>query len=177
MLFRSRTKDRFLPYRDRLFAYAVALCREPDAAGDLVQDCAVRVLSARRVPKDEPAFRAWLFKIVRNLSIDRLRKTRSLGEVSIEEILDCDIMPVSAALDIVDTLAVREAFAMLPDHHRDVLALIDIGGFSYEETARILQIEKGTVMSRVSRGRSALSQLLHRHNVVEFPARQERRSG
>ena len=63
---------RYLP---RLFGYALSLTGEEEKAQDLVQECAMRALDATRVPADEAALRAWLFKILRNLWIDRQRKT------------------------------------------------------------------------------------------------------
>jgi RNA polymerase sigma-70 factor (ECF subfamily) len=171
LLFRARRRDRFLAHRKRLFAYACAISGEREVAVDLIQDCAVRVFDARKVPADEPAFRAWLFKIVRNLWLDGLRRTNRRKEVPIEEAPEWVAMPVPAETMIVNALAVRLAFEMLSDDHRDVLALVDVGGFSYEETAALLDVPRGTVMSRVSRGRAALARLLDQDNVIEMPTR------
>ena len=69
----------------------------------------------------------------------------------------------------VTHLAVREAFFLLSENHRDVLALVDIGGLTYDETAELLRIKRGTVMSRVSRARAALAEKLSGPHVVELP--------
>lgn len=74
---------------------------------------------------------------------------------------------------MVNRLAVRQAFMQLGKDHRDVLALVDIGGFSYDETAMMLSIPRGTVMSRVSRARAALMRGLSDDKVVPFPTRRE----
>jgi RNA polymerase sigma-70 factor (ECF subfamily) len=170
----ARTSERFLRQRGRLFGYACAVCGEGDLAADLVQDCAVRVLTARKVPVDETAFRAWLFKIVRNLWLDRLRRVRGKWEVPFDDDVEDAVVPIPVETMIVDRLAVRQAFAKLSDHHRDVLALVDVGGFSYQETAILLDVSKGTIMSRVSRGRSALGRLLKQDNVIALDNRRER---
>jgi len=168
------TSERFLRHQGRLFAYAYAVCGEGDLAADLVQDCAVRVLSARKVPVDEPAFRAWLYKIVRNLWLDGLRRVRGKWEVPFDDGIDDEVMPVPMETMVVDRLAVRQAFTKLSADHRDVLALVDVGGFSYQETAVLLEVSKGTIMSRVSRGRSALGRLLKQDNVIALDNRRER---
>ena len=50
----------------RLFAFARTMLGDSDSARDLVQEAAARALGARRVPEDQPAYRAWMFRIVRN---------------------------------------------------------------------------------------------------------------
>ncbi|AXC51295.1 RNA polymerase sigma factor [Paracoccus suum] len=156
-----------------LFGYALALTRNREQAIDLVQDCVVRALAGPSAPDNERAFRGWLFAIARNSWVDQLRAFRrqralqdAVGEAS----------PVTDALSdgAVTQLAVREAFLLLSPDHRDVLALVDIGGFSYDETAIMLGINRGTVMSRVSRARAALATLLSDSRVVEFPGRNRR---
>jgi RNA polymerase sigma-70 factor (ECF subfamily) len=81
-------------------------------------------------------------------------------------------MDVGASEQIVtNAIAVHQAFAHLPPDHRDILAVVDIGGFSYMEASEILSIPQGTVMSRVSRARAALRELLRDDRVVQFEVR------
>ncbi len=61
-------------YLKRLYGYAFALCGDAHEAQDLVQQCA-----ARRVPEDEPAYRAWLFRILRNEFLDRRRRHKTVA--------------------------------------------------------------------------------------------------
>lgn len=138
--------------------YAFALTRDRDEARDLFQETVVRAMSAADMPVAEPAFRAWLFKIVRNLWIDRsrLRTRRTVLHAQM-----ADEAPHEAGEATTEShYAVREAFSYLSIEHQEVLALVDIGGFSYQETGELLSIPKGTVMSRVSRARQSLFQLL-----------------
>ena len=151
-----------------LFGYALALTRNRDSAADLVQDCVVRAISAKQAPQDERAFRAWLFTIARHLWFDRLRSWRRRR--AMQEAADLDQRTSGALYDITVThLTVREAFFLLSENHRDVLALVDIGGLTYDETAELLRIKRGTVMSRVSRARAALAEKLSGPHVVELP--------
>lgn len=176
MLFRRRRRELFLSHRPRLVAYARAVCGESDLAAELVQDCAVRVLDAKKVPADEPAFRSWLFKIVRNLWLDRVRRQSVRSEIPIDEIDNEPRALVPAEALLVNQLAVRLAFETLSARHRDVLALVDVAGFSYQETAALLGVPAGTVMSRVSRARGALAALLRQDNVVDLPVRRSGRT-
>lgn len=149
-----------LKMRRSLFGYACALCPDTASAEDLYQEAMLRALSARSVPEDEAAFRVWLFRIVRNLWIDTLRAAGRLPEFDDDTDID-DIAPNSGDDLVVNALAVRQAFRTLPKKHRDVLALVDICGFSYLEVSQLLDVPQGTVMSRVSRARSALAVKMH----------------
>lgn len=176
MLFSDRKRQRLIDHQGSLLAYATALCGDRQLAADLVQDCAVRVLRTTRAPGNESTYKAWLFTILRNLWLDHLRTRKLRREVPVEEAEHQPALPVAIESVLVNALAVRQAFALLSADHRDVLTLVDIGGFSYEETARLLQISKGTVMSRVSRARTALAALLEADNVTELPVRKGLRS-
>jgi RNA polymerase sigma-70 factor, ECF subfamily len=70
---------------------------------------------------------------------------------------------------------VRQASTRLSTEHREILALVDISGFSYEEVAMMIAVPKGTVMSRVSRARRALAAQLGEANVVQLTRQREGR--
>lgn len=76
---------------------------------------------------------------------------------------------------LVDAFSVRQAFTRLSTEHREILALVDISGFSYEEVATMIAVPKGTVMSRVSRARRALASHLGDANVVALAPHREGR--
>jgi RNA polymerase sigma-70 factor (ECF subfamily) len=151
----------------RLYGYAFALTQDSDRSHDLVQECALRALGAGRRPTEEAAFRAWLFRILRNLYIDTRRKNRRECNIDPAD-LEIDDEPGGWAGDrrIVDIITVRIAMAKLSSDHRDIMALVDIVGLSYAETAEVLGIAEGTVMSRVSRARKALLTVITEENVT-----------
>ena len=153
--------------------YAMALSRDRETARDLLQDCVARALIAPSLPESEPAFRAFLFTTLRNLWIDRVRRERR--KVAVDEAMDLlaevAMQPVGLESVLVNALAVRQAFARLSEDHRDVLSLVDIAGFGYGEAALVLGIPPGTVMSRVSRARRALSSMLTDSAVEMLPRR------
>ncbi|GLS41491.1 DNA-directed RNA polymerase sigma-70 factor [Mesorhizobium tianshanense] len=167
---RSRFEERFLPYHDRLFGYGVALSGDRDRAADLLHECVIRAMAARNPPESEAAFRSWLFAILRNIWIDQTRASRRRAEYEARHPEGLVQEPVLLESVVVNAFAVRKAFEHLSQQHREVLALVDISGFSYEETGSILSIPKGTVMSRVSRARRALASLLSDTNVVAIPS-------
>lgn len=171
-------------YLDRLFGFAVSLAGDRDEARDLVQDCAVRALTAKRVPADEPAYRAWLFRVLRNRFIDRLRRDRRRPEVGG---LDCDEDGQPRALGqvvawrgdqhLINALTVKLAMQRLSVREREIIALIDVAGLTYGEAAEVLAVPVGTVMSRISRARQALFVIVNESNIRALPKRASKGSG
>jgi RNA polymerase sigma-70 factor (ECF subfamily) len=123
----------------------------PPTARDLVQEAVTRALGARRVPDDRAAYRAWMFKIVRNAALDELRRVRP---GPIEEEPAVDLWRFDNAC--IAKITVDQGLATLPAAHREIIALIDIAGFSYSEAAGVLGVPIGTIMSRITRARMAL---------------------
>ncbi len=172
-------RQRVEAYLDRLFGYAFSLTKDRDSAQDLVQSCVLKSLSAERVPVDEPAYRAWLFKILRNTFCDELRRQRN-GIVAYDELDEnedadrnntCELDVSSVDQKLINTLAVRKGLTQMSLEHREVLVVIDLAGFSYKEAACLLQVPVGTVMSRLSRARKSLLQVLTKRQARRFPLR------
>jgi RNA polymerase sigma-70 factor (ECF subfamily) len=167
-------RQRIEPYLSRLFGYALSLTQDREQARDLVQDCALRAFSTSRVPEDAPAFRAWLFRILRNAFLDR-QKRRAVraavvddeGDSSTDEIWQGDGRMISV-------MTVRLGMAKLSPAHREVIALVDIGGFSYVEAGDFLGVPLGTVMSRLSRARGALLAIISDNRVQSLPIEAKR---
>lgn len=165
-------RQRLECYRDRLYGYAISLTQDPDLSRDLVQECALKALSAKKVPQDEPAFRAWLFRILRNAFLDHLRAANKLADFTHDETEELDPGVWSAEERMVDAVTVRVALAALPTGQRDIIALIDIAGLRYAEAALLLGVPVGTVMSRVSRARQALLLRISGSNVTPLKSAQ-----
>lgn len=143
----------------RLRRYARALIGDMAAADDLVQDCLLRALAHQAGWRDGASPRKWLFRILHNLHIDEARRRqRRPREVEIEH-----AEGISASQDWREpqtAIEIGEALAGLPEDQRQALLLVTLEGFTYAETAQLLDIPVGTVMSRVSRGREKLRQAL-----------------
>jgi RNA polymerase sigma-70 factor (ECF subfamily) len=143
-----------VPELTRLLGAARTLTRDRGAAEDLVQDAMVRAY--RSLCRFDGRFpRAWLLTILRNAHLNSTRRRRPdpverLPERSVDH--DHDDAVDAFALDEV----LRRALSSLPPDQRDVVALVDVEGFSYQETAGALGIPVGTVMSRLHRARTKL---------------------
>lgn len=157
----------------RLYGYALSLTGDRDAAQDLLQDCAVKALSTSAVPVADGALRAWLFRILRNAWIDRYRSDRLVPMAEPPEPPRDSTEYWSHDARLINSIAVHQALGRLPAAYRDIIALVDLGGFSYAEVAAILEVPIGTVMSRVSRARQALLGMIADNNVR--PLRAKRR--
>ena len=141
----------------RLRRYARALAGERAAADDLVQDTLERAWSKLHLYRRGTDLRAWLFTVMHNVHVNRLRATRPADPLE-------DEMPELAQRATQgDALLVRDldrAVAALPEAQRQVLLLVALEELSYEETARVLEIPIGTVMSRLARAREKLRLLM-----------------
>lgn len=143
--------DGLMALLPRLYAFARTMLADAEAARDLVQEAVTRALAARRVPDDAPAYRAWMFRIVRNAALDEIRR---LKRPAPDVTASADIWTYDDAS--IAKITVEQGLATLPATHREIISLIDIAGFSYGEAAEMLQLPVGTVMSRIARARDAL---------------------
>lgn len=136
-----------------LRAYAVAICSSRDDAEDLVQDAIERALRAESRPRVLDELRPWMFRVIRNLHYDELRKKRVRREyLAAERRLSDEAGSSDTARDVL----IRIAFEKMPPETREVLCLVDIMGLKYAEAAKVMDVPSGTVMSRISRARKAL---------------------
>jgi len=136
--------------------YARALAGQADAADDLVQDALERAVARFEQFRAGSSLRAWLFTILHNVRCDQHRRAVRRGaEVPIEDGAEC----VSVRPTQTDQLHVRDfsrAFGRLSEAHREALALTGLEGMDYQHVAQILNVEVGTVKSRVFRARENL---------------------
>lgn len=137
----------------RLVAFARTIVGDRELARDLVQEAAARALAARRMPDQPQAYRAWMFRIVRNAALDELRSRRASLD-SLQPPDTIDLWRFDNAR--IAKITVDQGLATLAPEHRDIIALVDIAGFSYAEAAEVIAVPVGTVMSRISRARMAL---------------------
>ena len=166
----SPTADAALPQPDlvaaipRLRRYARVLTGDATRADDLVQDTLARAWEKRRLWQTGTDLRAWLFTVMHNVHVNQLAlRRREAATVS----LDAD--PNGAAwqlpvrgnqLDRVELLEVVAQMGRLHADQREVLLLAAVEEMRYEEIAAVLTVPVGTVMSRLSRARDKLRQLV-----------------
>jgi RNA polymerase sigma-70 factor (ECF subfamily) len=169
-----KKRERIQPYLQRLYGYAVSLARDPDQAEDLVQECAVRAISAANTPRDEHAYQSWLFRILRNLFFDRVRHEKVVESAAAEEFFAAQTEFWQGEERFITVLTVRLELEKLPREKREIIILIDFVGLSYAETAELLDVPVGTVMSRISRARRMLLDAIGTSNVHELPVRRKK---
>jgi RNA polymerase sigma-70 factor (ECF subfamily) len=143
----------------RLRRFARVLARNAHDADDLVQTAIERALAhAGQLRADLPVA-GWLFGILRHAWIDEQRARGRRGRLfaaaeSGEQVAD------SAHGAPLETLAVQDAVARLPEEQRLAVALVLVEGLSYKEAAHIMEVPIGTLTSRLARAREALQAML-----------------
>jgi RNA polymerase sigma factor (sigma-70 family) len=148
------------PHIPALRRYAWALVRNQDAADDLVQDCLERAISRWHLRRREADPRALLFTILRNLYLNTLRQQARRG--THVELRDTDSYAATdpdgeRSLICHDAL---QALNALPEEQRSLLLLIAVEDFSYQQAATLFGVPIGTIMSRLSRARANLRNLI-----------------
>ncbi|MEK7862164.1 MAG: sigma-70 family RNA polymerase sigma factor [Chloroflexota bacterium] len=152
-----------------LYRHAARIVGPGPDAEDVVQDA---LFSAWRsiASFQGTSFRAWLFRIVTNRALDRVRARKRRPELPLEPPDDEDVIwaePSAPGPDLSDlaasreaVLAVEEALRGVPEEQRAALLLRDVEGFAYEEIALMTNAEIGTVKSRIHRARVAVRNVL-----------------
>jgi RNA polymerase sigma-70 factor, ECF subfamily len=153
---------------DALYRTALRLTGRPQDAEDLVQETYLRAWRSLHTYRPGTNPKAWLFRILHNARIDQYRaSTRAVQTVDEIEGQDPAFVvnetPESLVLAGVMDAEVRHALMDIPEVFRACVILADLEGFSYQEIADILGIPRGTVMSRLFRGRRAMRKLLARY--------------
>ncbi|MEX0816212.1 MAG: sigma-70 family RNA polymerase sigma factor [Gaiellales bacterium] len=167
---RAKFEEEVLQLADQVYRVARRLVSSREEAEDLVQETYARAFRSWRSYTPGTNLRAWLFRILTNLNIDRgRREQRAPATEPLEEgdyFLYNRLEEDGGAADeerVVERLSqdgIVQALSAVPHDFRDVIVLVDIGDFTYQEAAQILDIPVGTVMSRLHRGRRVLKQEL-----------------
>ena len=142
----------------RLWRFAYGLTGNRDSCGDLVQAACERALSRYHQFQRDSRLDSWVFTIASSLWKNELRAEavrQGAGFVSTEESLQYD--PREQILNRMHFLQIFDAVMQLPEAQRIVIILCYVEGYTYEETASILDIPIGTIMSRLYRARSKLA--------------------
>jgi RNA polymerase sigma-70 factor, ECF subfamily len=174
---RVRFEEEALDLSDQVYRVARRLVSSREEAEDLVQETYARAFRSRRSFTPGTNLRAWLFRILTNLNIDRGRREQRAPDMQPMEEGDYYLYnrleqetggDDEARIDErLSQDSVVQALSAVPHNFRDVLVLVDIGDFSYQDAAQILDVPVGTVMSRLHRGRRILKQELAETAVGE----------
>ncbi|ORW08223.1 RNA polymerase sigma factor SigM [Mycobacterium kyorinense] len=149
-------EELFYRHHRQLHRLARLTSRDPEDAADALQDA---MLSAHRGAKSfrhDAAVSSWLYRIVVNACLDRLRRNRSHPTAALD-----DDHPVADRTAQVETaIAVQRALMRLPVEQRAAVVAVDMHGYTVADTARLLGVAEGTVKSRCARARARLATAL-----------------
>jgi RNA polymerase sigma-70 factor (ECF subfamily) len=141
-----------------LYRYAYWLCHDKQVAEDLVQETFLRAWRALDSLKDEKAAKSWLITILRRENARRFERKRfEMSEYEEASITDTQSVTTEQNLE---NHWLREKIAQLPQEYSEPLLLQVLGGFSGEDIAGILKLNKNTVMTRLFRARNQLKEAL-----------------
>ncbi|MDM7920723.1 MAG: sigma-70 family RNA polymerase sigma factor [Pyrinomonadaceae bacterium] len=162
-------------YSQDIYAVLLRLTEDPEEAGDLTQETFVSALKSIKGFRGDAELRTWLIRIAINNSRNRFRwwkrrrrdRTISLdatigdSQTTIGEMIESGVKnPEDVAIRTERERSLRQAMTEIQDIYREAIVLCDIEGYSYEEIGQMLEINIGTVKSRIARGREELRRKL-----------------
>lgn len=150
-------------FQTRVFRVAYGIVGRKEDAEDIAQDTFVKAYHSMRDLKADVTFYSWLMRIAANTSMNYKKNLYRQYFVPMDEVsepVDHEETPEEAMERVEGNARVTALLAELPREHRTVLSLRELGGFSYDEIADILDIPLGTVKSRMNHGRDKLRRLV-----------------
>lgn len=142
----------------KLWGFAWRLTRDKRDTEDLVQRACLRAIEKQQQFQADSSLLSWLFAITHSIWKNELRsrQSRPVQGLDVDETLSLQDHTQAPAEEKVLLDQVYECIEALPEDHRTVMLLITVEGFSYKETAKILDLPIGTVMSRLARARQRI---------------------
>jgi RNA polymerase sigma-70 factor (ECF subfamily) len=156
-----------MPLFDQLYNFAHWLTQNRSEAEDLVQETYLKALKGFSSFQPGTNFRAWIYRILRNTFLTsrtglKASTTVHLDEEEAQEIPASSGTPESIFFDRAQEQMLQSALEELPLRFREILLLCELEEMSYQEISEALSVPMGTVMSRLSRARKALREILQR---------------
>ncbi len=154
-----------MPLFAKLYNFAHWLTQDQTEAEDLIQETYLKALKGFGSFQQGTNFRAWMYKILRNAFLTS-RSGLKVSSVGLEEddgyVVEPSTVetPESILLAHADEEEIQQALETLPVRFREIILLCDVEEMSYQEISDTLAIPIGTVMSRLSRARKAMRELL-----------------
>jgi RNA polymerase sigma-70 factor (ECF subfamily) len=149
-------------YREALYFHALYIVKDQAEAYDVVQEVFIRAMREKRFFTPEFKMKAWLYRVTSNLCFNTVRNRKRRGAI-----LETWVRPEHSGADQVEKIfaseqrsQVMESLDHLSEDHRAILLLRYYDDLSYAEIAEVLDIKLGTVMSRLSRARMRLLEVM-----------------
>ena len=148
-------------WQRRLWKYAYNMTGDTEAAWDITQESWLGIIKGMRKLHDPASFRAWVYRITTNKSIDWIRKNKTIKKVGLDEIQGRQHKEEKDA-------GLKELLEKLDIKKRAVLNLRYFEQLSIPEIGIALKIPKGTVKSRLHNARKELKELYQKYIELEF---------
>lgn len=168
--------------QNKIYTLALRMTGNPEDGADLAQEAFLKAWRSLPTFQEESSFSTWLYKLTSNLCIDFLRKEKrrkaAVTTVSLDddeddsppmEVPDHRFTPETEVERRELRAAMSRALHNLSDEHRQILILREVEGLSYTEIAEALDLEEGTVKSRIARARISLRTILQKDGNFSSP--------
>lgn len=168
----------------RVYNLALGYTGRHHDAEEIAQTVFVKVWKALPQFRGASAFSTWLYRLTLNACTDHYRREKkrrgdlSLDDPDLSPIRDAAPSPEEIVIQREEEAILRKALAELPEQHRVILILREMDGLDYQEIAQVLELQVGTVKSRLARARRALREkLLAEGNLLDAPPSNPRKGG
>lgn len=149
-------------YRESLLYHAICIVKDRDEAYDLVQEVFIRAIREERLFTPDFRIKAWLYRVTSNLCFNLVRNKKRRSAI-LDAAKMSDRSDADQLLDIFSDerrTEVLKAISTLSEEHQNILMMRYYNDLSYKELSEVLDVKLGTVMSRLSRARSKLLEVL-----------------
>ena len=149
-------------YRESLLYHAICIVKDRDEAYDLVQEVFIRAIREERLFTTDFRIKAWLYRVTSNLCFNLVRNKKRRSAI-LDAAKMSDRSDADQLLDIFSDerrIEVLKAISTLSEEHQNILMMRYYNDLSYKELSEVLDVKLGTVMSRLSRARSKLLEVL-----------------
>jgi len=154
----------------RMYAVALKTCNNHEDAQDCLQEAMLRVFRSISSFKGQSSFSTWVYRITMNTCLDELRRRKNRPNTSLDSSLDSGWSPSDDrdgpekhTIRMVKRQYLLRFIDELPDDMRAAVILRDVEGYAYEDIAKMLNANVGTIKSRISRGREKLREKILSH--------------
>ena len=166
-------------YNSFIYNVVIGLVKNQYDAQDITQESFFKAYRSLGSFRGDSKFSLWLYRIAVNTAKDFIRSASRRRTLPLEPESDDDDLPpmqikddspMSEPQEVLEAEerknAVRKAISRLSDNHREIIIMRDIEGYSYEEIGEILNLELGTVKSRINRARNAVKEELIKMKII-----------
>ncbi len=155
-------------FREPLYFHARYIVKDHQEAYDLVQEVFIKAMREDRLFDEDFKIKAWLYRVTSNLCFNQVRNRKRRGAI-----LDTMVKPEAFGADQIETIFAGEqrsevmtALEQVSEDHKQILLLRYYDDLSYAESADVLQVKLGTVMSRLSRARMRLMEVMQSSDLA-----------